>query len=78
MNKLLMLTILSMAISCNTQGKKNENQVDKTDDIAGSQSNAPFIWEAANIYFLLTDRFNNADPSNDVNFKPENREITGL
>ncbi|MCJ7756760.1 MAG: alpha-amylase family glycosyl hydrolase, partial [Gillisia sp.] len=68
MNKLLMLTIVSMAISCNTQGKKNENQVDKTDDIAGSQSNAPFIWEAANIYFLLTDRFNNADPSNDVNF----------
>lgn len=68
MNKLLMLTILSMAISCNTQGKKNENQVDKTDDVAGSQSNAPFIWEAANIYFLLTDRFNNGDTSNDVNF----------
>ncbi|HZJ35905.1 MAG TPA: alpha-amylase family glycosyl hydrolase [Gillisia sp.] len=68
MNKLLMLTILSMAISCNTQGKKNKNQLDKTDDIAGSQSNAPFVWEAANIYFLLTDRFNNADPSNDVNF----------
>ncbi len=68
MNKLLMLTILSMAISCNTQGKKNENQVDKTDEFAGSQSNAPFIWEAANIYFLLTDRFNNGDTSNDVNF----------
>ena len=68
MNKLLMLTIVSMAISCNTQGKKNENQVDKTDEITRSQSNSPFIWEAANIYFLLTDRFNNADPSNDVNF----------
>jgi len=69
MKKLLMLTILSMAISCNTQGKKNENQDDKTDDMAGSHSNTPFIWEAANIYFLLTDRFNNADPSNDVNFE---------
>jgi len=65
MNKLLMLTILSMAISCNTQGKKNEN---KQDEIAGNQSETPFVWEAANIYFLLTDRFNNADPSNDVNF----------
>jgi alpha-amylase len=28
----------------------------------------PFVWEAANIYFLLTDRFNNGDVSNDVNF----------
>jgi len=27
-----------------------------------------FVWEGANIYFLLTDRFNNGDPSNDVNF----------
>lgn len=29
---------------------------------------APFVWEAANLYFLLTDRFNNGDTSNDVNF----------
>jgi len=29
---------------------------------------APFLWENANIYFLLTDRFNNGDASNDVNF----------
>ncbi|MEZ4792542.1 MAG: alpha-amylase family glycosyl hydrolase [Gelidibacter sp.] len=29
---------------------------------------APFIWENANLYFLLTDRFNNGDTSNDVNF----------
>jgi len=28
----------------------------------------PFVWGNANIYFLLTDRFNNGDPSNDVNF----------
>lgn len=28
----------------------------------------PFVWESANLYFLLTDRFNNADTSNDVNF----------
>ncbi|TNJ45203.1 alpha-amylase [Tamlana fucoidanivorans] len=28
----------------------------------------PFIWEGANVYFLLTDRFNNGDASNDVNF----------
>jgi len=28
----------------------------------------PFVWEAANVYFLLTDRFNNGDRANDVNF----------
>jgi alpha-amylase len=29
---------------------------------------APFYWENANIYFALTDRFFNGDPSNDINF----------
>jgi len=33
-----------------------------------SRSEAPFLWENANIYFLLTDRFKNGDPSNDLNF----------
>lgn len=28
----------------------------------------PFVWEGANMYFLLTDRFNNGNPSNDINF----------
>jgi len=28
----------------------------------------PFLWQNANIYFLLTDRFQNGDKSNDVNF----------
>lgn len=31
-------------------------------------SKTPFLWENANIYFLLTDRFHNGDPSNDLNF----------
>jgi len=29
---------------------------------------APFVWEGANLYFLMTDRFNNGDKSNDVNY----------
>ena len=29
---------------------------------------APFVWEGANIYFLLTDRFNNGNVENDINF----------
>ena len=31
-------------------------------------SETPFLWENANIYFLLTDLFKNGDPSNDLNF----------
>ncbi|WP_111709443.1 alpha-amylase family glycosyl hydrolase [Lutibacter citreus] len=32
------------------------------------KSKTPFVWENANIYFMLTDRFNNGNTSNDVNF----------
>ena len=26
----------------------------------------PFAWEGATVYFVLTDRFNNANPANDL------------
>lgn len=32
---------------------------------ASAQPVRPFSWDNATVYFLLTDRFNNADPSND-------------
>lgn len=28
----------------------------------------PFYWESANVYFLLTDRFNNGDRTNDKQY----------
>lgn len=31
-------------------------------------SKTPFVWEGANVYFLLTDRFYNGNPSNDIHF----------
>lgn len=34
-----------------------------------SDPDTPFFWEAANIYFLLTDRFCNADSTNDLHFQ---------
>ena len=40
------------------QGKKSKTKAEKT----------PFVWEGANLYFLMTDRFNNGDKSNDVNY----------
>ena len=33
----------------------------------------PFVWEGANLYFLLTDRFHNGNPSNDINFKRDKK-----
>lgn len=35
---------------------------------AGGAEEMPFMWENAHIYFLLTDRFLNGDPGNDLNF----------
>ena len=43
-------------------------QNEKGSDIKDSKPEIPFFWENANLYFLLTDRFNNADETNDLNF----------
>ncbi|WP_405227478.1 alpha-amylase family glycosyl hydrolase [Dokdonia sp. Asnod1-B02] len=55
----LLLVILSVS-SC----KQKETTVTQVE----VEEKNPFFWEAANMYFLLTDRFNNGDTSNDVNF----------
>jgi alpha-amylase len=59
MKNILAIVILILAMSCN---KKIEHQT------LEPQKKAPFVWESANLYFLLTDRFNNGDTSNDINF----------
>jgi len=51
------LYLLLLLFSCS--GPKKAQQ---------SAGAAPFLWENANMYFLLTDRFNNGNPANDVNF----------
>lgn len=38
------------------------------EEIEDAVVSVPFTWDGANIYFMLTDRFNNGDTSNDVNF----------
>jgi len=40
----------------------------------------PFIWEGANLYFLMTDRFNNGDSTNDINYdrKLETGKLRGF
>lgn len=57
MRRILLLIALSISIlGCNTSEEKKP------------EAKVPFVWENANLYFLLTDRFNNGDTSNDVNF----------
>jgi alpha-amylase len=47
---------------------KNKKEVSIIEKSAPDIQETPFVWEGANLYFLLTDRFNNGDPTNDVNF----------
>lgn len=62
------LLVFSVLLSC-----KQQKTADKSDSVSATTSinkinKVPFVWEGANVYFLLTDRFNNGDPTNDVNF----------
>lgn len=62
----LSLLILIALSSCAKKDAKKESLTDT------SVVSTPFTWEAATIYFLLTDRFHNGDTSNDVNFNRTN------
>ncbi len=61
------LTLASlMIVSCKNETKQTKSDINlETTKIAESS----FDWGGANLYFLLTDRFNNGDPSNDINFE---------
>ncbi|MFZ1750061.1 MAG: alpha-amylase family glycosyl hydrolase [Saprospiraceae bacterium] len=54
MTKWFMLVISSTVLSCGTSIQKNDTVIQ-----------SPFVWENATVYFLLTDRFNNGDTTND-------------
>ena len=57
-NALLLLT-LTILVGCTTTQSVSEKKTRKK---------VPFVWEAASVYFLMTDRFYNGDKSNDTNF----------
>ncbi|WP_394750649.1 alpha-amylase family glycosyl hydrolase [Spongiimicrobium salis] len=69
-NKLLFISLfpLFLVFSCKEtqEARKEKNTTAVTDTIPKKKT--PFLWEGANIYFLLTDRFHNGNPENDVNF----------
>ena len=58
--RILLTFLLGLQFACNPPQKKQTETV---------ESKTPFVWQNANIYFLLTDRFNNGDPSNDQQFE---------
>ncbi len=69
--KNILLGFFYIIISCNDAVKdtSEKTEISKT-PIEKSTTvipkNLPFIWEAANVYFLLADRFMNGDTSNDL------------
>ncbi|WP_405567861.1 alpha-amylase family glycosyl hydrolase [Polaribacter sp. Asnod6-C07] len=58
MKKIFLFLSLVAFYSCATSDKKDDKKTIQKE----------FVWEGANIYFLLTDRFNNGDTKNDINF----------
>jgi alpha-amylase len=61
MKQSLIITLFALlAIGCSD---KKDNGIVITTNVE-----KPFVWEGVNMYFLLTDRFNNGDTSNDINF----------
>ncbi|MEO0902068.1 MAG: alpha-amylase family glycosyl hydrolase, partial [Bacteroidota bacterium] len=69
MRKLLIVMImLSFLFGCKKAKKTPPKQDMVVEDIAPKKQ-IPFKWEGANVYFLLTDRFHNGNPENDLNFE---------
>jgi alpha-amylase len=60
MKKKLFIISLLLVFNC-IHCKKKDTPVSEVKE-------PPFLWENAIVYFLLTDRFNNGDPSNDLSF----------
>lgn len=65
-NTLYFLSALFLLLSSCKEEKTEKN----TEEVAVEETieTTPFLWEAANMYFLLTDRFYNGDPTNDMHF----------
>lgn len=66
--KIIVFLLLFIILACKTNSDKEKN--DLFDNINNNKdlftkTNPPFVWEGSNIYFLLTDRFNNGDITND-------------
>ncbi len=72
---LLILLVLFFVVSCKEQQNSTVNKnvaiTSKPQD-ENYKRKTPFVWEGANIYFLLTDRFNNGNTANDTTLNRTN------
>lgn len=76
MKKLLVVLFsIPLFIGCK-KVKKEPEVVTQVVEQESPKKEVPFVWEGANVYFLLTDRFNNGNPDNDINF--DRTEETGI
>lgn len=68
MNKgLLGIITLFLLVSCQEQQKTRIDEKNvKAEIVQEVKKQTPFVWEGANIYFLLTDRFHNGNTKNDT------------
>ena len=57
MKKINLLVLISL-LFCSTSFAQKKKTIAKK----------PFVWESANVYFVITDRFNNGDKTNDHTF----------
>ena len=78
MKKLLFAVAIFLCFLACKEDKKEpmKQSAQANETIPESVKKIPFVWEGANIYFLLTDRFNNGNTDNDVNF--ERTDSTGV
>lgn len=63
MTRYLLLFLTALVIGCSGNTNKASENL--------ATVNVPFVWENASIYFLLTDRFNNGDRTNDFNYNQD-------
>ena len=59
MKKINFILIIASLFSGATFAQTKKSSTPKT----------PFVWESANVYFIVTDRFNNGDKTNDQTYK---------
>ncbi len=58
MKKIVSILIITLLFSSCTTAQK----------VTSKETKTPFVWENANVYFLLTDRFKDGDNTNDHNY----------
>jgi alpha-amylase len=61
MKRFFTFVLLPLVVLATFGGCKNISETAKAPE-------TPFIWDNATVYFMLTDRFNNGNTENDVNF----------